>query len=263
MRYEIGCDLDYDIAEPSTLIFNVAAAPGEHQVVASENIQCNAGIEIEEYTTQVNKNRYIRINTGPCAMHLSYRASIDLSPGVPDQSRIFEVRPAEIPFDILPYVYSSRYCQSDRLLQMASIEFGGMMPGYGRVLAICDYINRNVTYRSGSSDSMTSACDTIIEREGVCRDFAHLGIALCRALNIPARFVTGYAYGLNPADFHAWFEAYLSNSWYAFDATRLVSQSDLIRVGVGRDAADVSFATIFGQVQMSNMQVYTNPVNFI
>ena len=146
---------------------------------------------------------------------------------------------------------------------MASIEFGGMMPGYGRVLAICDYINRNVTYRSGSSDSMTSACDTIIEREGVCRDFAHLGIALCRALNIPARFVTGYAYGLNPADFHAWFEAYLSNSWYAFDATRLVSQSDLIRVGVGRDAADVSFATISGQVQMSNMQVYTNPVNFL
>jgi transglutaminase-like putative cysteine protease len=141
-------------------------------------------------------------------------------------------------------------------LRFVAAEFGHLVPGYSRVTAICNWIYDNVLYLSGSSDSLTSACDTAIERVGVCRDFAHLGIAFCRALNIPARFVSGYAYGLNPPDFHAWFEAYLGGRWYLFDPTRLVPQSGLIRVGTGRDAADVSFATIFGPVQMNQMSLF-------
>ena len=169
---------------------------------------------------------------------------------------MFEVRPADLPLDILYYLYPSRYCQSDRLLRFVAAEFGDLVPGYSRVTAICNWIYDNVLYLSGSSDSLTSACDTAIERVGVCRDFAHLGIAFCRALNIPARFVSGYAYGLNPPDFHAWFEAYLGGRWYLFDPTRLVPQNGLIRVGTGRDAADVSFATIFGPVQMNQMRLF-------
>jgi transglutaminase-like putative cysteine protease len=96
----------------------------------------------------------------------------------------------------------------------------------------------------------------VIERAGVCRDFAHLGIAFCRALNIPARFVSAYAYQLQPPDFHACFEAYLGDRWYLFDATRLVPTSRLVRIGTGRDAADVSFATVFGAAAMESMQVY-------
>ena len=99
-----------------------------------------------------------------------------------------------------------------------------------------------------------------MERVGVCRDFAHLGIAFCRALNIPARFVAGYAYGLNPPDFHAWFEAYLGDRWYLFDATRRVPLQGLVRVGTGRDAADVSFATLFGLVQMNEMTIFIDPL---
>jgi transglutaminase-like putative cysteine protease len=97
------------------------------------------------------------------------------------------------------------------------------------------------------------AFDTVTERVGVCRDFAHLGIAFCRALNIPARFAAGYAYQLNPPDFHAYFEAFLGDRWYLFDPTRLVAKDGLIRIGTGRDAADISFATIFGPVSMEEM----------
>ena len=143
----------------------------------------------------------------------------------------------------------------------ASIQkFGNFSPGFSRVTAICNYIYDNITYERGSSGTQTSAFDTVTERAGVCRDFAHLGIAFCRALGIPARFVTGYAYGLEPPDFHACFEAFLgadaaSARWYFFDATRLAPQTGYVRIGSGRDAADVSFATLFGPVQFNSMEI--------
>ncbi|HEY9771021.1 MAG TPA: transglutaminase family protein [Coleofasciculaceae cyanobacterium] len=113
-----------------------------------------------------------------------------------------------------------------------------------------------IDYISGSSDSHTSAYDTATERAGVCRDFAHLGIAFCRALTIPARFVSAYAWQLKPPDFPACFEAYLGNQWYLFDATRLAPTDGLVRIATGRDAADVAFATVFGAVQLNKMNVY-------
>ncbi len=121
--------------------------------------------------------------------------------------------------------------------------------------AICNWIFENVEYLRGSSDQHTSAFDTVTERAGVCRDFAHLGIAFCRALNIPARFLSAYAYELLPPDFHACFEAYLGHRWYVFDATRLAPQNGLIRIGVGRDAADTPFASIFGAAEMNSISL--------
>ena len=144
-------------------------------------------------------------------------------------------------------------------MRLAQYEFGDLKPGYSRVNAICNWIYDNVEYLSFSSNQNTSAYDTATERVGVCRDFAHLGIAFCRAMNIPARFVSAYAYGLNPPDFHACFEAYLGR-WYLFDPSRLVPQNGIIRIGTGRDAADVSFATIFGSVQMEQMRLFADPV---
>jgi transglutaminase-like putative cysteine protease len=141
-------------------------------------------------------------------------------------------------------------------MRLAQDEFGELEPGYSRVQAICDWIYDKVTYLSGSTDASTSAYDIATQRAGVCRDFAHLGIAFCRALNIPARFVSAYAYQLEPPDFHACFEAYLGNNWYLFDATCLAPVEGLVRIGTGRDAADVSFATVFGVVEMESMNVY-------
>jgi transglutaminase-like putative cysteine protease len=131
-------------------------------------------------------------------------------------------------------------------VRLAQHEFGKLQHGFSRVTAICNWIHDNVEYLRGSTNPLTSAYDTATERAGVCRDFAHLAIAFCRAVLIPARFVAGYAYSLQPPDFHAYFEAYLNRAWYIFDSTRLAPQTGLIRVGSGHDAADTSFATIFG-----------------
>ena len=259
LKYELGCELNYSIGEPSTLIFNIGVVSNEYQTIVHEDIQCDS-VQIEEYITQIDRNRYLRINAPAGNLNISYRSIVELTHDYSDPSRIIEVEPAHLPLDVLHYLYPSRYCQSDRLFRLAEAEFGNLYPGYSRVTAICNWIYHNISYLSGSSDSGTSAGDTAIERVGVCRDFAHLGIAFCRALNIPARFVSGYAYGLNPPDFHAWFEAYLGDRWYLFDPTRLSPQNGLVRVGTGRDAADVSFATIFGAVQMTQMKLMMNHI---
>ena len=257
-KYELGCTLNYIVSEPSTLIFNIGVVSNDYQQLVTEELHNNMGAKIEEYVTQPDRNRCFRLNVRPGELQISYRAIVQLIHHCADPLDLCEIPPADLPLDILPYLYPSRYCQSDRLLRLADAEFGDLVPGYSRVTAICNWIYDRILYLAGSSDIGTSACDTVVERVGVCRDFAHLGIAYCRALNIPARFVAGYAYGLNPPDFHAWFEAYLGGRWYLFDPTRLSPQTGLVRVGTGRDAADVSFANIFGAVQMSQMQLFMN-----
>jgi transglutaminase-like putative cysteine protease len=257
LKYELGCELNYSVDQSSTLILNIGVVSNDYQNIFHEDLKVDPRLKIEEYITSVARNRYFRLNAPTGNLQISYRATVGLSPYYSDPSTICEVQPADLPLNILYYLYPSRYCQSDRLLRFVVTEFGDLVPGYSRVTAICNWIYDNVLYLSDSSDSLTSACDTVIERVGVCRDFAHLGIAFCRALNIPARFVAGYAFGLNPPDFHAWFEAYLGDRWYLFDPTRLVPQNGLIRVGTGRDAADVSFATIFGPVEMTHMRLFT------
>ena len=257
-KFELGCELSYGISESSTLILNIAIVNKEYQQILQESSYCDPPQDIEEYVTSTSKNRYFRLNVSAGDLQITYKAIAQLSYFYADPNFILEIPPADLPLDTLYYLYPSRYCQSDRLMHFVTTEFGNLIPGYSRVTAICNWIYDNIEYLFGSSDSMTSACDTLVDRVGVCRDFAHLGIAFCRALNIPARFVAGYAKGLNPPDFHAWFEAYLGDRWYLFDPTRLVPQEGLIRVGIGRDAADVSFATIFGPVEMKDMKVFIN-----
>jgi transglutaminase-like putative cysteine protease len=160
---------------------------------------------------------------------------------------------------VLPYLYPSRYCQSDNLSRFAWRQFGAIATGHERVTAVCNWIYEYVDYLAGSSDSGTSAHDTFTQRAGVCRDFAHLGISFCRALGIPARFVSAYGWKLTPQDFHAVFEAYLGGRWYLFDATRLCPIDGIVRIGVGRDAADTSFATFYGQIEGGFKEVWISP----
>ena len=258
MKFNLGCQLSYNIAQPSTLIFNIGVVDNDYQRVLQENLHLDPPLASEEYRSPGVENRYLRLNAPSGELQISYRATVEVSHFYAHPDAILEVPIAELPLEILPYLYPSRYCQSDQLMRLAEAEFGDLEPGYSKVTAICNWIYDNVTYLSGSSNSQTSAYDTATQRVGVCRDFAHLGIALCRALNIPARFVSGYAYGLRPPDFHAYFEAYLGHRWYLFDPTRLVPQNGLVRIGIGRDAADVSFATLFGPVQMDKMQLFVD-----
>jgi transglutaminase-like putative cysteine protease len=141
------------------------------------------------------------------------------------------------------YTLPSRFCQSDLLARMALDEFGHLPHGGARVLAIAEWVRRHVQYRYGTTDAMTSAFDTATERVGVCRDFAHLVIAFCRALVIPARYVSGYALGLDPPDFHGFAQVYLGGTWHNVDATYQGVRPALIPIAIGRDAADVAMAT--------------------
>ena len=181
---------------------------------------------------------------------MARNVGVEVHEVTPDQ--IGEMWIANLPGEVLPYLYPSRYCQSDLLHKFAVAEFGHLWQGYTRARAICDWVSARVKFQSNTSDSFTSAIDTLNQRVGVCRDFAHLMIALCRAVNIPARFATGFDYGadpiLGPPDFHAYVEAYLGNCWYLFDPSGTAIPMGFVRLATGRDAADGAFATIFGGV---------------
>lgn len=254
VRLKFFIELHYEIANyTSDFIFNIQATQTSCQPVVVENLQVNPQVAVSQFTDPANGNRYARLRADPGALTVRYDATVDIAHHIASPDSVWEVPIAELPAGVLAYIYPSRYCQSDRLQQLANTEFGAMQPGYWRVRAIQDWVHGRTRFVSGSSNATTSAVDTLIEQAGVCRDFAHLMIALCRALNIPARFATGIDYGSDPAfgpsDFHAYVEVFLSGRWYLFDPSVMALPMGMIRLGTGRDAADVAFATIFGNVK--------------
>lgn len=258
MKYQVGCALKYAVRSPATLIFNVAVVDSAHQKILEESLTLSPEANLEEVSDYAG-NRFHRLAAGIGELSLSYHAVVEHT-ATEVEEIIPEVPIEQLPADVISYLYPSRYCPSDKFTRLAERTFGYIVPGVTRVTAICNWIYDNVEYLRGNTDEHTSASETLIERVGVCRDFAHLGISLCRALSIPARFVTAYAYQLDPPDFHACFEAYLGHKWYVFDATRLAPPSGFVRIGVGRDAADTSFASIYGDVEMADMNVSIEPV---
>ncbi len=253
---QVGCDLTYSVTKPTSFLFNVAAARTGHQTIIDETLQLNPVIGYEASSLGAEDIQVYRLTVEPCDLLLQYRANVELRPEVYDTSGIIETGYSQLPNEVLPYLNPSRYCESDRLTHFALRTFGNVEPGFSRVTAICDWINSNLDYQSGSSGESTSSCDVLIQRVGVCRDYAHLAIALCRALCIPARYISGYAVALQPPDFHGFFEAYLGSRWYLFDATRMAPVEGFVRIGTGRDAADASFATIIGEAMLTTMAVW-------
>jgi len=251
---QVGCNLTYSVTKPTNFLFNVAAARTEHQIICEETLQLIPDITFE--ASSLEDNQVYRLYVEPCDLQLQYFATVDLHPEIYDMSGINETVYAQLPNEVLPYLNPSRYCESDRLSRFAMRMFGNIAPGFSKVTAICDWINNNLDYQAGSSGESTSACDVLIERVGVCRDYAHLAIALCRALCIPARYISGYAVALQPPDFHGFFEAYLGSRWFLFDATHMAPVEGFVRIGTGRDAADASFATIIGEATMTYMSVW-------
>jgi transglutaminase-like putative cysteine protease len=256
VRMKFSIQLAYQVFDPAAdFILNVHAAQTSCQTVVSENLGINQAIEPEIYTEPMTGTRYMRLQAVNGPLTVRYDATVDIEHGVGSPDALQEMPIAQVPTSALPFIYPSRYCQSDRLRKFAFTEFGNIPHGYHRVQAIQDWVRARTTFLSGSTNASTSAVDTIIEQAGVCRDFTHLMIALCRALNIPARFVSGIDYGADPAmgptDFHAYVEVMLSGRWYLFDPSGVSPPMGLVRLGTGRDAADVSFATVFGAVGTS------------
>jgi transglutaminase-like putative cysteine protease len=256
MKLKLACDLEYQALFPSTLILNIHAQHNAAQTILEEQLSIEPRLRSEALTPTGSENRFIRIETGRAKqLRIRYRATVDCNYDLLAKEKLHTTPIAQIDSDALQYLFPSRYCQSDRLSRLAWDLFGKIKHPYDRVLAIVDWIHDNVEYVRGSTDSQTSAYDTVTQRTGVCRDFAHLGIALCRALNIPARYFSGYAYQLEPPDMHACFECYIEHRWLVFDATRLAHLNALVRVGTGRDAADAAVASIFGAAQCKAMKV--------
>ncbi len=256
MDFSFGCELSYRVAEPTVFIFNIEAVLVPAQRNLRESLVLSPDLERVSEASEPFGNRYMRLVAPPGPFSIAYSGSVSLDPVRADPPTLAETPIADLPLALFSYLQPSRFCESDRLAAFAAMEFGEMAPGYSRVNAICNWIADHVDYRRGVSDAWTSAAQTLEARAGVCRDFAHLGIAFCRALGIPARLVSCYAFGLAPDDFHAVFEAWLGGHWWLFDPTRKAATDGLVRIGIGRDAAEVSFASIYGGAEPAGMRVW-------
>jgi transglutaminase-like putative cysteine protease len=253
-RLRFAINLSYHvIGQPADFVFNIHAAPTAQQTVRSEALSINQPVKSSIHNDPVFRHRLLRLRAEPGPLKVSYEAEVDILHHIGQPEKIAEMPIADLPTEVLPYLYPSRYCESDKLQQLANQTFGHLPPGYRRVEGIRKWVQERTRFTSGSSNFTTSAIDTYQQQVGVCRDFAHLMIALCRALNIPARFCSGIDYGADPAfgptDFHAYVEVLLGGRWYIFDPSGMAVPMGFVRIGTGRDAADISFATIFGDIK--------------
>ena len=254
VRLKFSIHLRYDILNsPADFIFNIHAAETARQTILSETLEINQAVPFYCKKNASLPNRVLRLQALPGLLSLNYQAEVLINHHIVKPASLRELAITELPEEVLPYLYPSRYCESDKLQPLAIALFGHLPKGYARVEAICRWVHQRTRFTSGSTTAITSAMDTLQQQVGVCRDFAHLMIGLCRALNIPARFSSGLDYGadpsLGPTDFHAYVEVYLDKGWYLFDPSGTSIPMGFVRIGTGRDAADISFATIFGQIQ--------------
>lgn len=261
VKIEFEISLFYSVHDPRCdFVLNIHAANTPAQRVEQENLFIDQNVASRLIEDPATGNRWLRFSAYMGPLSIRYQAAVVIDHLLMPPEQLQEVPIADLPTSVMLYLLPSRYCQSDRLQKFAVYEFGHLPKGYSRVLAIQEWVVKRVRFSIQTTNVSTSAMDTLSDQVGVCRDFAHLMIALCRALNIPARFVTGIDYGadilLGPPDFHAYVEVYLSDRWYIIDPSGLTIPMGLIRLGTGRDAADVAFATMFGAVQ-SNMPLIT------
>ncbi len=260
MRFKVFSQVSYVMAGPSTLMVNVHALRNGAQKIERESFTVEPPVPCEEFVTGSGQNRFVRIETGTVTeLKLTYCATVTTQVRLIPMEKLAAQHVGGLDRKVIPFLYPSRYCQSDKLGRLAFSKFGKPVHPFEKVTAITHWIYKNVEYLSGSTNWQTSAYDTVTERAGVCRDFAHLGIALCRALNIPARYFAGYAHQLQPPDFHACFEACIGGVWLIFDPTKLAPLNGLVRIAQGRDAADAAVATIFGPASATAVTVTCEP----
>jgi len=245
MWLRTSCDFTFEITGPIPFVLMLRPRSGSQQWIAREEYMLEPSVPVFEFTDDYGNlcQRLIApagtfiVRTTAEVMTADY---VDQAYGAP----FIEIQ--NLPDSVLSYLLPSRYCESDRFHQMAVEITSGQQPGYDQVAAIVTWLRNTISFRPGSSDIPVSASEVSERQVGVCRDFAHLGITLCRSLNIPARMVVGYLYGLEPMDLHAWFEAYVGGRWYTFDATQAELKGGYVAVGYGRDAADVAVYNQFG-----------------
>lgn len=245
MRLRISCYLVFEISEPTPFILMLRPRSGAQQWVEREEYKITPSIPVFEFTDNYG-NLCQRLIADIGSFSIETSSDIVISNNIDQAFNAPFIDIQNLPDAVLSYLLPSRYCESDCFNEMAMAITEGQLLGYNQVSAITDWIRANISYQPGSNNQPLSAIQVKDRGFGVCRDFAHLGIALCRSLSIPARIVVGYLFGLEPMDMHAWFEAYIGDRWYTFDATQIGSPSGYVVLGFGRDAADVAVFNQFG-----------------
>ncbi|AHE98687.1 transglutaminase domain-containing protein [Thioalkalivibrio paradoxus] len=261
MWLRVSCQLEMEFAVASPMVLLLRPRSDARQWVARDHYAVWPGLPIAEYVDMYG-NRCQRLLAPAGTFHLEACSDVQVPSGVEQGPGAPFVEVQDLPAETLMYLAPSRYCESDRLGGLAGEITGDRLPGYDQAEAISAWIHRTLVYRAESDPAPVSAVEALNRGDGVCRDFAHLGVALCRSLSIPARMIVGYLHGLEPMDLHAWFEAFVGGKWYVFDPTRATLGGARVCLGYGRDAADVPVFTQFGPpVIPSRMEVSVEEIS--
>jgi len=267
MILRLGYDIQFDIPSPVAMVALLNVHPSRAaDLRASDELSVEPSVLMESYIDGFG-NRCARFVAQAGALRLSNSTLIyDSAQADPVSPDARELPVQELPHDALRYLYNSRYCEVDRFSTIALELFGAVPPGWSRVQAVCDWVHTRVIFGYQYARPTKTALDVFTERFGVCRDFQHLAVTLCRALNIPARYATGYLGDIgvpatpSPMDFSAWFEAYLEDRWWTFDARHNQPRVGRVLMATGRDASDVAMTTSFGMANLRHFTVVSEPV---
>ncbi len=267
MRIGAGFDIAFQCAQPTPMLLVLSIHPSRRVDLLSDDAPTfDPPLEARGYVDGFG-NVCTRIVAPAGRMSIATRFEIS-DDGRPDMIATdavqHEIR--DLPDEVLVFLLGSRYCETDRLSEFAWSAFGWTEPGWARVQAICDFVHGHITFNYANANPLRTAYGGFVDRTGVCRDFAHLAVALCRCMNIPARYCTGYLGDIgvpldpNPMDFSAWFQAYLGGHWYTFDARHNHPRIGRILMATGRDATDVALTTSFGASQLVQFDVITEEI---
>lgn len=250
---DIEARLDYALPQPCDVLLQVEAAAMVDQRLHKNDLRVSSATPLGAVPGEesIGQRTWARAEG---AISVAYTASVEVIRFAPPLSTLSANDPRDLPALVVPYLMPSRYCESERFEAFVLREFGGLAGG-PKIETMLAWIAEHVDYVGGVSDAQTTASDTFVQRQGVCRDFAHLLASFARAATIPARLVSGYAPGVDPPDFHAVVEVWLDHGWHLVDATGMACAEDIVRVAVGRDATDIAFMTIFGRALLESQSV--------
>jgi len=253
LRLNIEVELDYHFPAAADVLLCLEAAQLPDQLLLEDLLTVDGAGPLSPIAGEDGIGRRTWLNAeGPFAAR--YHAIVDVARPAASIDGLAAVPLRELPAEVVPYLWPSRYCQADRFEAFVERRFGALQGG-AKVLEMAEWIRAEIDYVAGSSDSSTTAVDSFVSRQGVCRDYAHLLASFARAAGIPARLVSAYAWQLDPPDFHALVEVWLDGDWRLADATCLAPLEGMVRIAVGRDATDIAFMTIFGEARMNAQSV--------
>ena len=264
LNLRVGCEFKYDVSAPTVATVQVRPRSDARHQLVTETWTTEPATPIDEYADYYG-NPVKRFVMPMGELKLTYDAIVNVPDEKdPDALAAPQLSVEDVPGEVLHFTLPSRYCLSDQLMGLAWELFGNTEPSGARVQAICDWVHDNIKFQYGTSNPLTTAADVLDQRKGVCRDFAHLAITFCRALNIPARYVFGYLPDIyveppdSPMDFAAWMEVYLGDRWWTFDPRNNARRVGRVLIGRGRDALDVAMMTTFGPATFRSMKVWAD-----